>query len=479
VKKPNRLIYYDGLKSSLLWDETTDAWHYLSGAPETDTQKMYGLVPTLFRGVTMIANAVGTMPFEIYGKGDKAIDTSADYKNELGFLPNPRRLFSLVSMSLDLAGRAYVKPLSNKANIQKELRYFAPQSITPKFDKDKGALVGFERDRGGAQPDLLKPEELIYWWLPDPFVEIGPPKAWPAQDALSACGVLSNLATFVSLYFQRGAIRPMLVYAKGSPGQPERERMEAWFNKIFNGIRGAFKARVFNADTVETKVIGDGLDQLRDVELTNQNRQDIAHALGIPYALLFSEAANNATLQGDTLNFYQGTVEPRCEFIASVMNEQLLDPMGYHLEYLPETLDVYQEDEADRALALGQMVTALGDPELIADKAKRRDQMAEIAAQAPKPPEPGQQPEQTANPVPPQFQANQQQGQEEKRRLELDRWQRRVINDFEKGRPLADYEFTSDIIPPVTRAAIRGALESCKNLRDIKQVFRSIWIGYP
>ena len=65
----------DGKNSSLLWDEETDAWTYYSGDPRRETREtrgVYQAVPTIFRGVTIIADAVGKMPFTIFrGDGDE------------------------------------------------------------------------------------------------------------------------------------------------------------------------------------------------------------------------------------------------------------------------------------------------------------------------------------------------------------------------------------------------------------------------
>ena len=66
-------------------------------------------------------------------------------------------------------------------------------------------------------------------------------------------------------------------------------------------------------------------------------KKDIAQALGIPYALLFSEAASYATLEGDRLGYYENTVEPRCEFIAAGSERRPAYPARLQLEFQPET----------------------------------------------------------------------------------------------------------------------------------------------
>ena len=476
----NKLYLWDGMKSSLLWDESTDAWTYYSNAPEVETQEYYQSVPTIFRGVSKIAQAVGSMPFNIYGRGDKPVDQSTNYLNVLGFLPNPGQTFAIASQSLDLSGQAYFMPLRNDARVERELRYIVPRTIKPIYDEKLGKLTGFKRTANNVEKSL-DVDDLIYMWLPDPDVELGPPKAFPVKAALLAAGVLSSLDAFVMLYFDRGAVRPIVVSVKGMPKKEERERMEQWFTRLMGGIKKAFTWNVFNADTVDIKQVGDGLSELRDVELTELRRQDVGMALGIPYAVLFSEAANYATAKQDKLNFYEDTIVPRCEFIQSVFNEQLLEPIGYKLEFQPQTLDIFQEDESERADALLKYTQA-GYPLLMASdvlgvelseeqraileeqeriKAENRDRMLELSQRQPPP-----------------FENNSDREEENKMLDDLGKWERKALNALKRGKGAA-VEFSSDEIPLVLQGAIEGQLDTITDSKGVKELFASIWTGYP
>lgn len=237
----NKIIMYDGIKSSLLWDETTDAWKYYSNDPREQVSNFYGLIPTIFRAVNMIANDVSKMPFRIM-QGKKEIDNSQEYMNALEFLPNPRKIFQLISMSLDLTGSAYAIPLKNRAGYVKELKYVVPSTITPKLDPDKG-LEGLTR-KVGAEEKIYKPEEILYWWLADPQVEIGPPLAYPARTAKNAAGVLNNMDQYIAQYFDHSAIRPFIISVSGNPSEAERDRMENWFQSLWGGIKQAFRMKI-------------------------------------------------------------------------------------------------------------------------------------------------------------------------------------------------------------------------------------------
>ena len=462
----------------MLWDEETDAWTYTSGGPKTDVQTYYQGIPTIFRGVGKIAQAVGSMPFNIYGKGgDEPIDTSDDYANTLGWMPHPRVVFELASKSLDLMGMAYfllMQQVGTRA--VKELRYVVPKTIDPKFDERTGELLGFERTVNNIKK-FYTPEEMLYMWLPDPFKEQGPPGAFPVKAALRAAGVLANLDDFIAVYFERGAVRPIVVSAKGMPLKDERERMEKWFTQLMGGIKNAFGWKVFNADTIDIEQVGDGLSELRDVELTTQRREDIAVALGVPYTIMYPEAANYATAKQDKLTFYEDTVEPRCKYISEVMNEQIFNPLDYRLEFSPETLDIYQEDEAERSASLASLVSArtpllmamdllgfeLTDEQRLQleEQEKNKEEMSDQMAE-------NMQGRGNNEPAPIVRQQDD----------EMAKWMRKSLNSLSKGKS-ADVPFVSEIIPASLHGAICGALSSAQDTADVADIFSDPFLGYP
>jgi len=116
------------------------------------------------------------------------------------------------------------------------------------------------------------------------------------------------------------------------------------------GIRNAFAAEVVNA-AIKPVVIGDGVGDLGNVPLTEEKRQDVGTALGIPLSLLLANAANYATAQADRRNFYELTIIPEADLVARTINEQLLTPLGLSLVFRPEAMTIFQEDESARAQA--------------------------------------------------------------------------------------------------------------------------------
>ena len=341
-------IFFDGAVKAKVDDLPAEAWTVLSGGQASTEQDHFQAVPWLYRGVGLRADALGSLPFAIL-KGESEIDTSDDYQNKVEFLPDPMRLFGLIEASITCLGKSY---LFNGYNLMRtvELRYLSPTSVSPVWNKDTGELAGFTRNVNGVQVPLAV-EDVIHFWMADPFVEQGPPKAYPLKAALLAAGVLFNVDRFAAAFFERGAIKPTILTAPQlRPGSPEAKKLKAWWQRITAGINRAFAAEVA-ATELKAEIIGEGIKELENTALTGEKREDISTALGIPQTLLFSQAANYATAQEDRLSFYKETIVPEARFIESALNTQLFEPQGLKLVFRPETLDVFQKDEQVRSMA--------------------------------------------------------------------------------------------------------------------------------
>ena len=481
-------VYSFTKSGSLLWDEQTDAWTYHTNAPPTEVESIYRAVPVIFRGVAKIANSVASMPFDILTDGGDVFDSSDEYENKLEWLPNPNKCFSLISQSVDLTGVSYHRILRNPGNFTKELRYQAPQSIEPHYDLETGNLDYFIRTWQNGHENI-PPDEILYHWLSDPYRENEPPGAWPVKAALNAAGILKNLDSYIIVYFERGAVRPIIVSVPRGTAQAERERMGNWFTRLMGGIRQGFTWKVFESDAVQFEQIGDGLESLENSELTTERKSDVATALGVPTNILFSEAVNFATAQQDKLNFYDDTIVPRCEFIESVFNEQLLSPLGYNLRFKPETLDIYQEDENARSESAARMTQAIAtDPkafkfstlvlgmeltdeaaalldELIADKEAAREEMQDNFDNA----DDDEQDLEDSEDLPATLPQNNQE-----MRTALVQWHRRTLKAAKKGDLLTE-PFVSDDLPSALYNSIAVQLQAAKTVDDVNLIFDRVF----
>jgi len=492
---------YNPFKTVSMSDLPEGAWTYITGQPqdEKDIQTYYKAIPWLFRGVDIRADAVASMPFSIY-RGETEIDNSEDYQNVVKFLPNPGGLFGLLEAALVIWNYAYAFKLRNEF-MTKGLRYLLPSSIRPKIDTD--GAISFTR-RVGNKDTAYTVDDIIYFWGRDPFVEIGPPQASPAQAAAAAAGVLWNTDQFAAAFFARGAIKATLLTTTNIL-PAERERLKSWWQRMFQrGVKGSWQTDIVNADTVKPVVVGEGLESLENTNLTESKRIDIAAALGIPYSVLFSNASNRATAEQDDMHLYTKTVIPECEFIAEVLNDQVFKPLGYKFMFNPQALDLFQASENERAASLEKLIAALEKPEefllaadilgydldpevhkrieaMIAEKAKRA---AEIQANMDnaKPQadnmyiERGYEESEDELVVPDRRLLKQ--PPPNRRSIDLGKWEGKSLKLVKRGKPAA-CAFESDHIDPVTIAAVGAQLEDAQTEADVKAIFSSLWLGYP
>ena len=479
---------YDGqsVKAVSINNLPPEAWTRISGGgvigQDKDVRDYYVRVPFLSRAVRLRATAISSLPFAIVNDSGVEIDTSEDYQNEVGFLPNPQKTLELIESSLFLTSKAYLFRQYNRArdvgldSLTKtlDLRYLMPTTIKPLFNDDEeqgalGELIGFERQMRNRTL-YLTPEDLVYFWQLDPYVEIGPGGNSPAVAALSASGVLFNVDSFASTFFERGAVKVTLLTAKGPVPPPERDRLKKWWGRLFQGTKSAWEMDIVQADAIEPVVLGEGVKELSDSQLVKEKREDIAAAAGIPVTLLWSTQGaglgSAGVTESDERKFYEQTIVPQARFIQGILNEQVFEPLGLRWSFRPETLDVFQEDENERAQAVVHYVSAgmrLGVAAQVLgvelpegmdydDLDAQKEEDKEAAAE--------RMPTFGGNPQNPQ-----QNPQQEAMRADLGRWERKALN---KG---ADCDFESEHIPPDVMEQVKAALEGATTDEEVKAAF--------
>lgn len=350
-----RNIVWDGVKAVPLDPDAPGYdWAWRVNGPRADAEQMtvkraYNAVGHLRRAVSLRANAIAEMPRRWY-----EVKTGAEVEeSDLPWAGDFSDLLWRVESSLCVAGAAYLYRVLLGQKLA-GLRWLASSTIEPKANASGDML--FERTLGTTRM-LYTPEQLAYVWQPDPFVELGPGVA-PAATALINAGVIHSIAQYSSAFFERGAINPTILTWAGNPPKDERERFKSWWRRVVTGVRNAFTSEVLVGGGVEVHNIGTPTKDLAMPELSKQHKEDLATAMGIPYSMLFSDAANYATAQQDVKSFYDATALPQANLIQTALNDQLFNALGYELYFASEELPVYQEDEAERATSLSALVTA-------------------------------------------------------------------------------------------------------------------------
>ena len=313
-------------------------------------------VPDLLRAVDMTATAVASLPFDICDEEENVIDSSVDWENVIGGIDNPQRLIYLIASSL-CGGAAYVIPTRTPRLIY-DLQYVAPHTITPQFTKTG---IYFDRITGSGTSERYEQDKIIYFWLPDSDVELGPALASPLSAALSAAGLSMNMANSLNKISERGFIPPTIMGVDGMTLPGEKERVEKWWNSF---LRGAFEqiAKIVNANKVTITQVGAGMEQLKGtyVELKREASEDIAKAFGIPAAIFMSDKAYATEYNALIKQWYSNSIFTTIyHTIEETFTEQILKPWGYSMYFRPEAIDAFQEDENERGQAVSVLTNAI------------------------------------------------------------------------------------------------------------------------
>jgi len=486
-----------------LADLPPEAWTSLTGDPDTgnDMTQLVRKVPWLNRGVDIRSKAVASMPFAIYNARGDEVDNSENYQNAVGYLPNLPATLKMIGRSICKNGREYqfIERLTmGTRTAPTGLRHMVAGSVNPKYAEKKqdaeamnvpmGGLIGFERSvRGQVIP--LEVDEVVYFWLIDDDVENGPPLQWPVMAAINAAGVLFEVDMFAKGYFKRGLVKTMIFGVGNNTIEQERNKLTSWLKRLA-GSSKSWITEVINTDEIKPTIVGEGLESLANNDLSKDKREDIATALGVPHSLLFSNAANFATAQQDKRNFYEDTIIDECNFIGGVLNAQLLNIYGgYNIQFQPQRLDIFQEDEEQRASSYAAYVAADMRPSIAAEMLGLNlpptadyadlDESYEIELENLSfdpifVKEPEQRTIEIVEAEPQKTEITEIDPQTQ----DLATWQRICLKRVKSGKSPA-YDFSSEHLEPVYTASIYGALEECETQEEVRAVFDDAWLGYP
>jgi len=471
----------------------------------TQAQQLRRVVPWLAKAVDMTANAVSALPFAILRENGEPYDTSADWKNKTGGLESPESLFYMLASSLCF-GRAYLIPqLTSRAIV--DMQFVAPQTVRAEITRD--GLKWFDRttDKGAVSRYYPIESELdpvmVYFWLPDSDVEIGPALTHPAGNALLSARLLFNMDGTIATYAERGFIPPTVLGAKGMPGPAEREKAERWWDRFFRG-KTDIAAKIINTEALSVVKVGAGMEDIRGAypELTKQMIENIATAFGIPSGLFMSDMAFATEIKHLIKIWYTTSAFVKVyKAIETGFNEQVLKPWGLKLKFDPNAIDAMQEEEMERATAFSTYVNAGMRPSVAAEmlgielpqgvkfadldadmaaKQQREQLLAEAQAARFQPQEKEEKPDEEQE-KPTEDKPAEERVREERKAAdpltltseqikELNLWRQIAERNFRKGKgACADFEVKS--LPEDMAADIRERLKYVTGKEDIGQAF--------
>jgi HK97 family phage portal protein len=423
------------------------------GVPDS-VATLYKYVPLLFRAVQLRCDALSSVPVAILKGEENEVDWP--YPTKLGNL-----LWNWEASNL-LAGASYGEIVKNKSGYRKDVKYRNPFDMSVKYDR---GVYEFKQSSSGStwsnEPDAGK-FEMVYIREFDPTQDTNP-GIGAGKAANIDAKLLYAISKFPEMYFEGGAM-PVTLLGIDSNDRNEIERIQNWFKRSATAIKNAFRVLGVRAGSITPVTLTPPLKDLSFPELNEIAKDNISMAFGIKQTLLDSEAANYATAQEDRLAFYEDTIKPRARIFEDALNEQLLARDGLRIEFRFNEMDIFQEDENDRADLLNKFTNSglpvevalqLAGYKLTDEQAAMLDSHQEQLDER-----------RDSEPVTPQV-------------SELRKWQKFAEKRVKEGKDLREFE--SSVIEPSLHGAISGALESAKTVDDVKHIFESVitWRGYP
>jgi hypothetical protein len=323
-------------------------WEVLGRAAEADEKE---LVPVIADCIDEIGKGLADLPFCLYNERGDEVDSTDDWQNVTGCIPDPYSFMWLTGTSLVMSGQAYWYKRQNVAGFTKSLDYWAFGNVRPEIlpTTTKENLM-FSRVNASSP---IPAKDILYLWLPDPKVEFGPAMNYPLKRALKSAGSLSAISTFIDNYMNSGMVRSFIAQSEVPPkDDAEKKEVEDYLTKMLTGVKRALtKIRVLRNKMTITSV-GGGLDELKNVGIVKEIKQDVLEAFGVPASRVWGNAANYATAANDTLVFITSEIMPLARIIQSGLNEQVFKPYGLTLQFEPRRMEEF-------AVVLGEKVKSL------------------------------------------------------------------------------------------------------------------------
>ena len=386
----NTRVFGGGLTKAVSVDTFFEYLEALGGT--TDANALYQSVAWMFRATQLRADAVSSIPYLVLDEHDKEVEWPIRLGDDLW----------QTEAFLCQYGAAYWLKKRNLVALR-DLRVLNSSGMTVKTDPQKG-IVAFVY-RAGKVETPYKPKDIVYFRYWNPADDLGPGIA-PANVSQVPGVLTKNANEWASRFFEQGAIPAVILSTEQMLPEGEAERIRTAWERFTKGVKNAWRTIVLRAGLKPT-IVGMPIGDLAMPDLMLWVQKQISAAYGVPLAMLEESAANRATAAVHRLSFWTETIFPEAQRMQQVLNEQLFDAFGWHMEFQFHEVEAVQQDEAQKAAGLSSIIGTINDSveRDIVDPDEARAVISNILEQMnlpplkknrPKPPEP--EPEEEAPP---------------------------------------------------------------------------------
>lgn len=263
-----------------------------------------------------------------------------------------------VDEAIQLYGQAYVlKQRARTAGIV-GLRWLDPSTVEPDY-RTADPVEGIRRyKRKQAGREMWLPAEDVIRFM-RPGMDEQRPGPGAGQAVKAAAAILRGIEQTTNTFFANNALPITIIQVPEGTPPAEVERVESSFRRLFNRREGTRENRVrgVRAD-IQIHKLGMTPAELGQDSLTEQKRDEILAAYGVPKSRVLSDAANYATDVAASRRFVQKMGASFQLFAQSLNDDPDIEGDGFALIVDPDSHSAMREDEARRADSVVNYVNA-------------------------------------------------------------------------------------------------------------------------
>jgi HK97 family phage portal protein len=427
-------------------------------------------VPLVFRAINLRCNDLASVPIHIYS-GDTELEDGWPFEQDLS------ELIWMTEAAMLLKGASFWLKNRNRVSL-KGAQWLNPFTVRVEMPLGVEPIpenIRFIQSVNARQFGPWTTDEVAYFREFHPTDDIGPGISATAV-ALGNAKLMDYVTRFAGQFFAGGAMPVTVLGMPEATTDEEAKHAEGFFKRQMRGLANAFRVLAVRGD-LKLATITPPLKDMAMPELKAQALAEVAWAFGLPRTML-EDAANYATAGAHDLQYWQNTIRPRCPKFQNVINNQFLKGTDIRVEFAPDEMDVFQEDESQRATSLQSLVNSklplrlameilgydLTEEQwamLAADEQRRQETAERIQGQIA-----GADDEDEDNRM------QQQRDMADRQREEdLRKWQRLVLRRLSEGKAHKVTEFKGAHVPPSLHAAISARLEGVQDEVSVRAIF--------
>ena len=262
-----------------------------------------------------------------------------DFANEF---QTGQEIMELLSLHMDLGGKAYWYLPKNGLNVPSEIWALPPHLMTV-IPSEKNFIAGYIYQSGEEKIPFDK-SEIIRFPMPDPINPYG--GIGYAQATAIELDTEKYATEWNKAFFYNSARPDAVLEASGHLGEEQFNALRSQWSSRYQGVSRAHKIAILEGGLTYKK-IQFTQKEMDFPEIRKQTRENVMFAFGIPQSVMgVSENVNRANAEAGDYTFARWLIKPRLTRIKNKLNEQLL-PMfskaeGVEIDFeevVPETIE--------------------------------------------------------------------------------------------------------------------------------------------